>query len=197
MSPHSRGARRPSCACLSCPRSKGRAQGRPGADRTHGPPANKKAGGSHHRLGLIIRPSLRGGFTAYSALSPGTGLSCPRRRAIISRDLTSASGGQDHTPSPSASASFVRVHKARAIPPRPSHPAPNVRDDREAPLLSERGTARIMLLIYGKVKCDSENQQIKRCDGLARRVVCAWRTCVAAPKCLCCFSIAADTARRP
>jgi hypothetical protein len=24
---------------------------------------------------------------------------------------------------------------------RPSHPAPNVRDDREAPLLEERGTA--------------------------------------------------------
>jgi len=106
-----------------------------------------------------IRPSLRDGFTAYSALSSGTGLSCPRRRAIISRDLTSASGGQDHTPSPSAPASFVRVHKARATPPRPSHPAPNVRDDREAPLLSERGTARIMLLISGKVKSIFEKQQ--------------------------------------
>jgi hypothetical protein len=105
------------------------------------------------------RPSLRNGVTAYSALSPETGLSCPRRRAIISRDLTSASGGQDHTPSPSASASFVRVHKARATPPRPSHPAPNVRDDREAPLLSERGTVRIMLLIYGNVKRDSEKQE--------------------------------------
>jgi hypothetical protein len=93
-------------------------------------------------------------FTAYSALSSGTGLSCPRRRAIISRDLASASGGQDHTPSPSASASFVRVHEARATPTRPSHPALNVRDDREAPLVSERGTARIMLLIPGKVKSD-------------------------------------------
>jgi len=27
------------------------------------------------------QPSLRNGLTAYSALSPGTGLSCPRRRA--------------------------------------------------------------------------------------------------------------------
>jgi hypothetical protein len=27
------------------------------------------------------RPSLRNGLTAYSALSPGTGLDCPRRRA--------------------------------------------------------------------------------------------------------------------
>jgi hypothetical protein len=51
------------------------------------------------------------------------------------------------------------VHKARATPPRPSHPAPNVRDDREAPLLSERGTVRIMLLIYGNVKRDSEKQE--------------------------------------
>jgi hypothetical protein len=33
---------------------------------------------------------------------------------------------------------------------RPSHPALNVRDDREAPLLGERGTARIMPLIWGR-----------------------------------------------
>ena len=131
----------------------------PGEGLTHGPPAIKKAGGSYHRFSRIIRHSLRDGFNAYSALSPGPGLSCPRRRAIISRDLTSASGGQDHTPSPSAPASFVRVHQARATPPRPSHPAPNVRDDREAPLLSERGTAWIMLLIIGKFKRNSEKQQ--------------------------------------
>jgi hypothetical protein len=43
-----------------------RAQGRPGAGRTHGPPANKNAGGSHHRFSHIIRPSLRDGFTAYT-----------------------------------------------------------------------------------------------------------------------------------
>ena len=79
----------------------------PGEGLTHGPPANKKAGGSYHRISRIIRHSLRDGVTAYCALSPGPGLSCPRRRAIISRDLTSASGGQDHTPSPSATAAFV------------------------------------------------------------------------------------------
>jgi hypothetical protein len=61
MTSHSRGDWRPSCAPFSCPRNK-RAQGRQGADRTHGPPATKKAGGSHHRFGLIIRPSLRNGF---------------------------------------------------------------------------------------------------------------------------------------
>jgi hypothetical protein len=101
-------------------------------------------------------------LTVSFALSLGSGLSCPRRRAIISRDLVSASGGQDHTPSPSASASFVRVPKARATPTRPSHPALNVRDDREAPLLSERGTARIMLLISGKVRLIYEKQEMPR-----------------------------------
>jgi hypothetical protein len=34
-----------------------------------------------------------------------------------------------------------------AIPPRPSHPAPNVRDDRETPLLEERGTGELVDLI--------------------------------------------------
>ena len=57
----------------------------------------KNAGGRNHRFSRIIRHSLRGGFNAYGVLSSGTGLSCPRRRAIISRNLTSASGGQDHT----------------------------------------------------------------------------------------------------
>ena len=41
----------------------------PGDDLTHGPPATKKAGGSHHRFGRIIRHSLRDGFTVYIALS--------------------------------------------------------------------------------------------------------------------------------
>jgi len=31
-----------------------RAQGRPGAGRARGPPANKKAGGRHHRSGRSI-----------------------------------------------------------------------------------------------------------------------------------------------
>ena len=90
----------------------------PGDGLTHGPPAIKNAGGRYHRFSRLIRHSLRDGVTAYSALSPETGLSCPRRRAIISRDLTSASGGQDHTPLPSAFTALVwrpdRVHRIPA-----------------------------------------------------------------------------------
>jgi len=41
----------------------------PGDGLTHGPPATKNAGGSHHRFSRIIRHSLRNGVTAYSALS--------------------------------------------------------------------------------------------------------------------------------
>ena len=62
-----------------------------------------------------IRPSLREWFTAYSALSPGTGFLAPVigvMRNIIA-NLASASGGQDHTTLPSASTSFVRVRRAR------------------------------------------------------------------------------------
>jgi hypothetical protein len=43
-----------------------RAQGMPGDGLTHGPPAEKKAGGSNHRFSQIIRHSLRDGLTAYT-----------------------------------------------------------------------------------------------------------------------------------
>jgi hypothetical protein len=55
-------------------------------------------------------------------------------RSIIA-NLAPASGRQDHTISPSASR-----HSSDDAP-RPSHPAPNVRDDREAPLLAGAGCA--------------------------------------------------------
>ena len=96
-----------------------RAQGMPGDDLTHGPPATKKAGGSHHRFSRIIRHSPRNGFTAYIALSPGTGLFCPRRFAgLTPQTLTPASGRQDHTTSPSASSALVLRRHQR--PPQPA-----------------------------------------------------------------------------
>ena len=77
-------------------------------------------------------------FTAYSALSPVTGLSCHRhpREVLLPANLTPASGYQAHTASPSARVTLVsrnfRVHR---IPPR-------VRDYRDPPLSSgETGRA--------------------------------------------------------
>jgi hypothetical protein len=79
-----------------------------------------------------IRPSPRNGFTAYNALSPATGLFAtvvPEKRLLLT-NLTPASGRQDHTISPSASATLVFVTPASTA----SHRA--FRDDREPPLLS-------------------------------------------------------------
>ena len=72
-------------------------------------------------------------LTAAPRSPRGAGLDSPRHLQIIFASLTPASGRQDHTAWPSASMRSSRASK------RPSHPAPNVRDDREAPLLSETG----------------------------------------------------------
>jgi hypothetical protein len=67
---------------------------------------NKKAHERiHHGHTGNTRHSPRNGFTAYIALSPVTGLVCHRRlRKLPLAGLTPASGRQDHTTSPSASA---------------------------------------------------------------------------------------------
>jgi hypothetical protein len=77
--------------------------------------ANKNA---HEHTGSAeaVRPSLRNGFTAYNALSQVTGLVCHLRlRELPFANLMPASGHQDHTTSPSASALCVqqrlRVHR--------------------------------------------------------------------------------------
>jgi hypothetical protein len=57
---------------------------------------------------------------------------------MASRNLTPASGRQDHTTSPSAYDITRRLMSQRL-----SHPAPNVRDDREAPLLRVRNGVNV------------------------------------------------------
>ncbi len=120
------------------PSNQKRAQGRPGAHRTHGPRATKSTR-QNHRYRRIIRPSLRNGFNGvlrallgdHAWLPPS-----PVRRESVFTTLAPASERQDHTTSPSAATSFVRALFARLTLPRPSHPVPNVRDDREPPLFS-------------------------------------------------------------
>jgi hypothetical protein len=101
---------------------------------------------SHHGHAANTRHSPRNGFTAYSALSRVTGLSChPRRRKLLLANLTPASGRQDHTASPSAR-NVIRLLTCRvhSIPSR-------VRDDREPPLQRD-GTARDKQVIWVKWK---------------------------------------------
>jgi hypothetical protein len=82
----------------------------------------------------IIRHSPRNGFNGLLRALPGDRACLPPSSADNSATLTPASGRQDHTTSPYAAPSFVRALFARLTLPRPPHPAPNVRDDRETPL---------------------------------------------------------------
>ena len=50
----------------------------PGAGRTHGPPAEKNAGGRNHRFSRDIPAFPARWLDGLYVLSPGTGLSCPR-----------------------------------------------------------------------------------------------------------------------
>ena len=108
----------------------------PGACRTHSLACESKKARrvSHHRYNAINRHSLRDGFNGYFALSPVTGLFCHRRLRNSFRKLDAsvgASGPHDFA---------VRdLPRSSHTPARPSHPAPNVRDDREAPLFVRAG----------------------------------------------------------
>src|SRR5258708_49714 len=91
---------------------------------------------SHHGHTGITRHSPRNGFNALYRALPGDRAFLPPSslRSLLLKNLTPASGRQDHTTSPSASASFVRALFAHLTLPRPPHPAAYVRDDRETPL---------------------------------------------------------------
>src|ERR1700737_3835606 len=106
-----------------------RAPDAPAASRAN----EKSTRASHHGHTGITRHSPRNGFNGFLRALPGDRALLPPSSADISANLTPASGRQDHTTSPSASAPLVR-----APPKRPSHPAPNARDDRDTPLLRGR-----------------------------------------------------------
>ena len=95
---------------------------------------------SHHgRTGITRHSRTRWCYSLFRALpgdrarlSPSSAKSACRARQGRHRsftNLTPASGRQDHTTSPSA-----RVRSRQQRRPRPSHPLPYVRDDRETPL---------------------------------------------------------------
>ena len=128
--PRSRGALRPSFAIRS-PSSKTEGAGKAGCRSHPWSACNKKARGrttgTSRTTGLPCAMVLR-----LIRDLPGDRALLPPSSADRSADLTPALGRQDHTISPSASC--CSSHNTS----RPSHPAPNVRDDREAPLLRQR-----------------------------------------------------------
>ncbi len=119
-------------SCISFRPPEQRAQGKPGADRTHGPRAKgRKLGGRTTGVTGAVRLSLRDGFTAYFVLSParlGLLVTAFAKRAFAFARGHRPPGRQDQTTSPSASCALVsRAISVHRIPHR-------VRDDREAPL---------------------------------------------------------------
>src|SRR6202048_2215809 len=87
---------------------------------------------SHHGHTGITRHSPRNGLNGFLRALPGDRAFLPPSslRNLFLKNLTPASGCQDHTASPSATATFViRRHRVHRIPPR-------VRDDRDPPLSS-------------------------------------------------------------
>src|SRR6266487_4631728 len=74
---------------------------------------------SHHGHTGFTRHSPRNGFNGFLRALPGDQACLTPSSALLLADLTPASGRQNHTTSPSASAPFVkgaaRVHR---IPPR-------------------------------------------------------------------------------
>jgi hypothetical protein len=120
----------------------------PGAGRTHGPPATRKAGDSDHRFSQNIRHSLRDGVTAYTCSPRRPGFVASVTSRITPRSLTPASGGQDHTTLPSASRAARQATRLR-----PSHPDPYVRGGARSPLWWNQDGRRIcMIPISDKAK---------------------------------------------
>ncbi len=108
------------------------AQAAPAASRAKGKSTQAKS----PQVCRSSRHSLRNGLTAYSALSLVSRALLPPSPARSSHaGLISASGYQDHAASPYAIRRTRLMHRKR-----PSHSAPNTRDDREAPLLIGHGT---------------------------------------------------------
>src|SRR6185312_10254980 len=84
-----------------------------------------------------VRHSLRGGLRLMARSPRGAGLEAPVALPNVLARLDLSVG----RPGPHAFA--VRIHIARpATSTRPSHPAPNVRDDRDTPLCARAGQAQ-------------------------------------------------------
>jgi hypothetical protein len=129
--PRSRDAWRPSGCRNAPPRKIKRAQGRPGAGRNPWPACRKKC----RRQSPQVQPNhpafpARWCYSFLRALPGDHCLVATVAGEIAPAGLAPASERQNHTTSPSASASFVRTTSARRRHSRPPHPAPTFRDDR-------------------------------------------------------------------
>ena len=139
---------------------KQRAQGKRDALRTRSLACESKKTHELVTTGVPKRSGLpcANGFNGFlRTLSGDRALLPPSpRNAKHCRELISASGYRDHTTSPSAQ-NPARPAGRR----RPPHPAPNVRDDRETPLLRSAGCESGYSCFYPAVKVNSENPKLE------------------------------------
>jgi len=117
---------------------------------------SKKHRRQQPRVHRNSRHSLRNGFNGFLRALLGDHAWLPPSFAEDSATLAPASERQDHTTSPSAKTLFVRAMlRFNAL--RPSHPAPNVRDDREPPLLRvQDGDVVNLIWVRREEKCFCE-----------------------------------------
>src|SRR5258708_350889 len=130
-----RGLQKSFRASINRGRRESRVANAPAASRAK---LNKAHERSHHRFTGVDPAFPAQWFYGLLRALPGDQACLTPSPALLLADLTPASGRQNDTTWPYASASFVRLAIARLTLPRPPHPAPNVRDDREAPLLWAR-----------------------------------------------------------
>src|SRR5258706_13482541 len=155
MTPHSRGAKAPASCKNRFASLRTEGAGKAGWPMHPQPRVrNKKAHErSHHRF-TGNRPAFPAQwFYGLLRALPGDQALLSPSPALLHADLTPTLGRQNDTTWPYASASFVRLAIARLTLPRPPHPAPDVRDDREAPLLWH-GTAEVLALICPRAKAE-------------------------------------------
>src|SRR6266436_1457909 len=136
MPPHSRGAMRPRFAKTVSPLLTIEGAGNAGRSMHPQPRMQMKKAHerSHHGHTGNTRHSRTQWFYGLLRALPGDQACLTPSPALLLAGLTPALGRQNDTTWPYASASFVRLAIARLTPPRPPHPMPNVRDDRETPL---------------------------------------------------------------
>jgi hypothetical protein len=96
------------------------------------------------------------GFNGFLRALSGDRAFLPPSLADCSANLMPASRHQDHATSPSA------WRRSSGDAPRPSHPAPNVRDDRETPLLIGHGTREELSVICPTAQVEISSMEARR-----------------------------------
>src|ERR1700722_18232553 len=138
---------RPRFSSISRPSNKGRRE-----CRATDAPDSRVCNGSGRSAHALVRSHRNHPafptqwFTDYSALSPVLRAFWPPSSASLHANLTPASGCQDHAPSPSASAPFVKGPSASTA----SRPA--LLTLRNAPLVGRDGKQYRIIRIFGKAE---------------------------------------------